>query len=146
MHSMIYYGFLVLFVGTVTLEIDHLLPAGWKFLTGGLYQGFSFILDVAALVFIAGIAWAVVRRYVQRPWRIRCKTKPEDAWILLLLGVIGITGLLVEAARIAAEGRPDFETWSFVGYPLSYLVPGSIAAGFHQACGSPTPSPSWRSW
>ena len=26
MHSMVYYGFVVLFLGTVTLEIDHLLP------------------------------------------------------------------------------------------------------------------------
>jgi hypothetical protein len=34
MHSMIYFGFIVLFLGTVTLEIDHLLPAGLKFLHG----------------------------------------------------------------------------------------------------------------
>ncbi|MDH3538526.1 MAG: heterodisulfide reductase-related iron-sulfur binding cluster [Acidimicrobiia bacterium] len=133
MHSMIYYSFLVLFAGTVTLEIDHLLPAGWKFLTGRTYQGFSLVLDLFALVFIAGIAWAVARRYLQRPWRLRGKTKPEDGWTLLLLGVIGVTGLAVEAARLSAEGRPDFEVWSFAGYSLSYLVPSSIAAGFHQA-------------
>ncbi len=133
MHSMIYYGFLVLFAGTVTLEIDHLLPAGWKFLTGRVYQGYSFVLDVFALVFIAGIVWAATRRYLQRPSRLRGKTKPEDAWTLLLLGVIGVTGLAVEAARLSAEGRPDFEMWSFAGYSLSYLVPGSIAGGFHQA-------------
>ena len=71
MHSMIYYGFLVLFAGTVTLEIDHLLPAEWKFLTGRVYQGFSLILDVFALVFIAGLLWAIFRRYLMRPWRIR---------------------------------------------------------------------------
>jgi Fe-S oxidoreductase/nitrate reductase gamma subunit len=133
MHSMIYYGFLVLFLGTVTLEIDHLLPADWKFLTGEVYQGYSFILDLFALVFVAGILWAAARRYLQRPGRLRGKTRPEDAWTLLLLGAIGITGLLVEAARISAEGRPDFEVWSFAGYTLSYLVPESIAGGFHQA-------------
>jgi hypothetical protein len=32
MHSMVYFGFLVLFAGTVTLEIDHLLPNQLKFL------------------------------------------------------------------------------------------------------------------
>jgi Fe-S oxidoreductase/nitrate reductase gamma subunit len=132
MHAMIYYGFLVLFAGTVTVEIDHLLPADWKFLTGRFYQGFSFVLDLFAVVFIAGLLWAAARRYLQRPWRLRGKTKPEDAWTLLLLGVIGVTGLAVEAARLAAEGRPDFETWSFAGYSLSYLVPESIASGFHQ--------------
>ncbi|NNF10006.1 MAG: 4Fe-4S dicluster domain-containing protein, partial [Acidimicrobiia bacterium] len=132
MHSMIYYGFLVLFAGTVTVEIDHLLPADWKFLTGRFYQGFSFTLDAFALVFLAGLAWAAARRYLQKPWRIKSKTRPEDAWTLLLLAVIGVTGLAVEAARLAAEGRPDFEVWSFAGFGLSYLVPGSIASGFHQ--------------
>jgi Fe-S oxidoreductase len=91
MHSAIYFGFIVLFLGTVTLEID------------------------------------------QRPWRLRSKTKPEDAWILITLGLIGITGLAVEAARIAAAGRPDFEVWSFAGFVLSFLVPESTASGIHQA-------------
>jgi len=133
MHSAIYYGFIVLFLGTVTLEIDHLAPNNLKFLEGGVYQVYSLILDVFAVVFLLGIGWAVVRRYGQRPWRLRSKTKPEDGWILLTLGAIGLTGLAVEAARITVDGRPDFETWSFVGYPLSYLVPQASASGIHQA-------------
>jgi Fe-S oxidoreductase len=132
MHSAIYYGFIVLFLGTVTLEIDHLLPNNLKFLEGGVYQGYSFILDVAALVFLGGLAWAFARRYLQRPWRLRSKTKAEDGWILVTLALIGITGLAVEAARISLEGRPGFETWSFAGYALSYLVPAGSASGIHQ--------------
>ena len=50
MHAAIYYGFIVLFLGTVTLEIDHLLPNNLKFLEGGVYQGYSFVLDGFALV------------------------------------------------------------------------------------------------
>jgi Fe-S oxidoreductase/nitrate reductase gamma subunit len=133
MHSAIYFGFLVLFLGTVTLEIDHLAPADLKFLSGTTYQVYSFVLDLFALVFLAGLAVAAVRRYGQRVGRLRSKTKPEDAWILLTLAAIGLTGLAVEAARISAAGRPDFETWSFAGYVLSYLVPGGSAAGTHQA-------------
>ncbi len=132
MHSAIYYGFIVLFLGTVTLEIDHLLPNNLKFLYGAFYQGFSFVLDLFAVIFLVGIVWAAVRRYGMKPWRLRSKTKPEDAGILITLGLIGVTGLLVEAARVAEIGRPDFEKWSFVGYPLSYLVPESSAAGIHQ--------------
>ena len=132
MHSAIYYGFIVLFLGTVTLEIDHLLPNNLKFLEGGVYQGYSAILDLFAIVYLAGIGWAVGRRYGARPWRIRSKTRPEDGLILLTLGLIGLTGLAVEAARIAVDGRPDFEVWSFVGYPLSNLVPKATAAGVHQ--------------
>ncbi len=133
MHSLIYFGFVVLLIGTITLEIDHLLPVGLKFLHGGFYQGYSAILDAAALAFVLGIAWAAVRRWVARPWRIRGKTRPEDVWILLVLGMIGLTGLATEAARLAADGRPAFEVWSFAGYYLSYLVPSTVALGVHQA-------------
>ncbi|HSF86286.1 MAG TPA: heterodisulfide reductase-related iron-sulfur binding cluster [Acidimicrobiia bacterium] len=133
MHSAIYYGFIVLLLGTITLEIDHLLPNNLKFLEGGFYQGYSFVLDLFALVYLGGILWAAIRRYVAPPWRIRSKTRPEDAAILWTLALIGITGLLVEAARIAVDGRPDWEVWSFVGYPLSALVPEGAASGIHQA-------------
>ena len=132
MHSMVYYGFLVLFLGTVTLEIDHLLPADFKFLQGNVYRGYSFVLDGAALVFLGGLGWAALRRYGQAPWRLRSKTRPEDLWILVTLALIAITGLGTEAARIAVEGRPAHEVWSFVGYPLSLLVPMASAAGIHQ--------------
>lgn len=132
MHSMVYFGFLVLFLGTVTLEIDHLLPTRFKFLEGDFYLGFSLVLDLAALVYLGGLAWAFGRRYLQHPWRLRAKTRPEDFWILTLLTIIGVTGLLTEGARIAVMGRPDFETWSFVGYPLSTLFAAGAAAGWHR--------------
>jgi Fe-S oxidoreductase/nitrate reductase gamma subunit len=132
MHAMVYYGFVLLFLGTVTLEIDHLMPSALKFLEGGFYQGYSAVLDGAALVYLGGIGWAVARRYGQRPRRLRTKTRPEDAWILLLLAVIGVSGLLTEAARIAVDGRPDFEVWSFVGYPLSALFDAGAAADWHR--------------
>jgi Fe-S oxidoreductase/nitrate reductase gamma subunit len=132
MHSMIYYGFVVLLLGTITIEIDHLLPANLKFLEGAFYQGYSAVLDGAALLMLAGIVWAAVRRWGFRPWRIRLKTKAEDAWILVVLAAVGVTGLATEAARIAVDGTPGFEVWSFVGYPLASLVPDSAASGTHQ--------------
>jgi Fe-S oxidoreductase/nitrate reductase gamma subunit len=132
MHSMIYFSFIVLFLGTVTLEIDHLLPSNLKFLQGGFYLGYSAILDLAGLIFLGGLALAVFGRYILRPWRIRSKTKPQDALILGVLALIGITGLLVEAARISLSGRPDFEVWSFVGYPLSFLFDPVDAGDWHR--------------
>jgi Fe-S oxidoreductase/nitrate reductase gamma subunit len=132
MHLAIYSGFIVLFLGTVTLEIDHLAPANLKFLEGAVYRWYSAILDGFALVFLGGLVMAAGRRYGQRPRKLRTKTRPEDAFNLALLFVIGATGLAVEAARITVDGRPSFEAWSFVGYPLSALVPESIASGLHQ--------------
>lgn len=132
-HAAIYYGFLILFLGTVTLELDHIAPAGLKFLEGRVYQGYSAILDAAGLVFLGGLGLAATRRYLVRPLRARTKTRPEDALVLGLLVLVGVTGLLVEAARIAVDGRPGFETWSFVGYPLSAAFPAGSAAGLHQS-------------
>lgn len=71
-------------------------------------------------------------------YRIRIKARPEDAVILGVLGYIGISGLLTEAARIAVVGRPSFEQWSFIGYPLSFMfpvgshgVPVPVTSAFH---------------
>ncbi len=122
MHSCIYFGFLILFGVTTVLEIDHQMPESEKFLHGGVYQGFSAVGDAAGLVFLIGIVWAIGRRYVQRPYRIRIKTKPEHAVILTMFFVLAVTGFATEMVRIALVGRPAFEKWSFIGYPLSALV------------------------
>jgi Fe-S oxidoreductase/nitrate reductase gamma subunit len=126
MHSMIYFGFLVLLGVTTVLEIDHQLPESLKFLHGRTYQAYAMIGDLAGLVFTAGVVWAILRRYVQRPYRIRIKTKPEHAAILGVLLGIGVTGFGAEMFRIAESQAAgvdmDFEKWSFVGYPLAQLV------------------------
>ncbi len=119
MHSMIYFGFLVLLAVTSILEINHQLPEGLKFLNGKVYEGFAFIGDLGGAVFLIGVTWAIVRRYIQRPYRIRIKSKPEHAVILGILFAIGVTGFLAEAFRIAETDFPSFEKWSFVGYPLA---------------------------
>ena len=124
MHSMIYFGFLVLLGVTTILEVDHQMPEALKFLHGTTYQAYSLVGDAAGLVFLGGIVWAIVRRYVQRPYRIRIKSKPEHAAILATFFAIGVTGFGAEMFRIADEGTPSYEKWSFVGYPLATLVDG----------------------
>jgi Fe-S oxidoreductase len=133
MHSLIYFSFLVLLAVTTVLEINHQLPESAKFLHGDVYRGYSLVGDVAGALFILGVGWAIVRRYVLRPYRIRIKSKPEHAVILGTLLAIGVTGFGAEAYRIALAGRPDFEKWSAIGYPLSGLVDDSGSlAGWHQ--------------
>lgn len=132
MHSMIYFGFLVLLGVTTVLEIDHQMPEALKFLHGDVYRGYALVGDVAGVVFTGGVIWAIIRRYVQRPYRIRIKTKPEHALILGVLLAIGVTGFGAEMFRIAqgqaAGVNLDHEKWSVVGYPLAQLVNGSSAS------------------
>ena len=133
MHSLIYFSFLVLLAVTTVLEINHQLPESAKFLHGDVYRGYSLVGDVAGALFILGVGWAIVRRYVLRPYRIRTKSKPEHAVILGTLLAIGVTGFGAETYRIALAGRPDFEKWSVIGYPLSGLIDDSGSlAGWHQ--------------
>lgn len=122
MHSLIYFPFLVLFAVTTVLEVDHQLPDSAKFLHGDVYRGYALVGDVAGALFLVGVGWAVIRRYVHRPYRLRTKTRPEDAVILTTLLVLAITGFLAEAGRIALDGRPPFERWSVVAWPLSALL------------------------
>ena len=128
MHSMIYFGFLVLMGVTTVLEIDHQMPESLKFLHGTTYKAYAFVGDLAGLVFTVGVLWAIVRRYIQRPYRIRIKTKPEHAVILGTFLAIGVTGFLAEGFRIAVEGMPDYEKWSFIGYPMATWFDG-LSAG-----------------
>jgi Fe-S oxidoreductase/nitrate reductase gamma subunit len=128
MHSLIYFSFLVLLAVTTVLEIDHQLPEDAKFLHGRTYQAYAAVGDAAGVVFVVGVLWALARRYVRRPYRIRIKTKPEHAVILGVLLLIGLSGFGAEMFRIAlgtaAGDNMSFEEWSFVGYPLSQLVDG----------------------
>jgi Fe-S oxidoreductase/nitrate reductase gamma subunit len=128
MHSMIYFGFLILLGVTTVLEVDHQLPEDLKFLHGRVYQAYAAVGDAAGLLFTAGVLYAIVRRYVQRPYRIRIKTKPEHALILGVFLLIGLSGFAAEMFRIAAYGAEGhsigFEKWSFIGYPLSQTVDG----------------------
>ena len=133
MHSLIYFSFLILLAVTTVLEINHQMPPSAKFLNGDVYRAYSAIGDFAGLMFLTGVLWAIVRRYIQRPYRIRIKTKPEHAIILGTLLAIAVTGFGAEIWRIALQGRPEFERWSFVGYPLAGLIDGhDNLAGAHQ--------------
>jgi Fe-S oxidoreductase/nitrate reductase gamma subunit len=140
MHSMIYFGFLVLMGVTTVLEIDHQLPEEIKFLHGRTYQAYAFVGDLAGVVFTVGIVWAIVRRYIQRPYRIRIKTKAEHGVILATFLVLGVTGFTSEMFRIAlgsAAGEDmSWEKYSFIGYPLSQTVDGWSAGALE----------TWHQW
>ena len=133
MHSMIYFGFIVLFLATVVLETNHQVPESLKFLHGDVYKGYSFTADLFGVIFVGGIVWAIVRRYIQRPYRIAIKTKPEDAVILGTFLFLGVSGFVIEGLRIALDGMPEFERWSFVGWPIAQWFEGASASAIQDA-------------
>ena len=133
MHSLIYFSFLVLLAVTTVSEVDHQMPTALKFLNGGVYEAFTAVGDAAGLALFIGVVWAIFRRYVQRPYRIRIKSRPEHVIILGTFLSFAVTGFLTEIYRIAMIGQPEFERYSFIGYPLSYLIQDTNhLEGYHQ--------------
>ena len=147
MHSLIYFPFLVLLAVTTVLEVNHQVPEGLKFLHGDVYRAYTLVGDVAGVLFLVGVVWALLRRFGPRrfrPYRIRIKTKPEHAAGLVVFAAIGVTGFGAEAFRIAATAAdrggdlPSAETWSIIGYPLAQAVDSigffaDSVHGWHQA-------------
>ena len=142
MHSLMYFPFLILLAVTTVLEINHQLPESLKFLHGDVYRAYTAVGDIAGGLFLIGVVWALLRRYGPkrfRPYRIRIKSKPEHAVVLLIFLAIGVTGFGAEAFRIALvePTARSAETWSVIGYPLAKIIDRSEslannAHGWHQ--------------
>jgi Fe-S oxidoreductase len=147
-HRLIFYGFLLLFLGTatITLEYDILEPLfGIRFWHGQFYLIFSLVLDVAGAGLIGGLAYMMYRRGWLKPPKLdyarpdrapgdpdfdRPQYRREDWAFLWVLLIIGCTGYLLEAARLVwLQARPDvWDTrwWSPVG---ALIAEGMRAAG-----------------
>jgi len=112
-HMAIFYGFIVLFIGTVLVGIEHYGLA--HFFYGRFYLTTSFLLDLFGLAFVVALVAAMLRR--AGATKIVPSSRPVDAAILWWLLLIGVTGFVIESLRIVAHNPEcDFETASFVGW------------------------------
>ncbi|MBN1312817.1 MAG: (Fe-S)-binding protein [Anaerolineae bacterium] len=135
MHLTIFWGMVALFLGTAITTIDwdmtHLI-FDFQFLKGGIYVVYELLLDVLGLLLIVGLGMATYRRYVTRPARLQNmpvkRLGRDDAYVIISLFLVAITGYLVEGLRIAVV-KPDWAPWSPVG--------NAVAAVF-TALGDPT--------
>jgi Fe-S oxidoreductase/nitrate reductase gamma subunit len=132
MHLAIFWGMVALAMGTLLATVDwdvtHLF-FDFQFLKGGLYVAYELVLDILGLLLIAGLGMAVYRRYFIRPARLKNslgrKFAWDDAYVLVMLSLVAITGYLVEGLRIAVV-QPDWAAWSPVG---NLVASAFIAAG-----------------
>jgi Fe-S oxidoreductase len=133
-HALIFYGFLVLFAGTVVLAFqdDFAKPVfGFDFWHGGFYLGYSLFLDLFGAALTVGLIVMAVKRGVLRPRRLDYRRPDRDEprgryvagdWVFLgSLLFLAVSGFLLEAFRIAATD-PSFETWSPVGWATGQTI------------------------
>ena len=125
MHLFIFWGFLCLFIGTALLAIHHYI---FTFLEGTAHLIFSFGLEVGGLMLLAGISWALIRRYLQRVSRL--ERGVEDAIIPLWLLLAALSGFLLEGLRLASQ-QPPWGVWSFAGWWIGGLFSAAGAEGLY---------------
>jgi Fe-S oxidoreductase len=140
-HRGIFYGFIVLFAGTVILSINTDITErffGWRFFTGNFYLAYSIVLDLLGLALIAGLAMMMVRRGIIRPRKLdyaRPDRAPGDPqydrrvyrtgdWVFLGgLLYLALTGYLLEGVRIAMDA-PGYDAFSPAGWVAAQLFAG----------------------
>lgn len=119
-HTGIFWGFVLLFIGTALATIDwdvFRLAFDLRLLRGPFYLIYELVLDTAGLVFTIGLLMAVWRRYIRAPHHVL------GAWdfVIWSLVVINLTGFLVEGLRLAIAPVP-WGGFSWVGQGIAQMV------------------------
>jgi Fe-S oxidoreductase/nitrate reductase gamma subunit len=129
LHLAIFYGVVLLFIGTTLIFIDEdilkLLGVS-KLLQGDFYVLYEFVLDLAGLALIVGVLLAFFRRLALRPPFLTLRR--ETLWILSGLLFVAVSGFLLEAYRINVQGHPRAGA-AFVGSALAGLLPDLSGSG-----------------
>ncbi|HET7451992.1 MAG TPA: (Fe-S)-binding protein, partial [Thermoanaerobaculia bacterium] len=99
-HILIFSGFVVLAVRTVSLVVEGLVPRFAPF-SGFLGHGYNALKDLIELLVFVGVGMAAWRRLFARPKRL---DPSLDAWLILfLIDLLIVTDLVADASRIALD-------------------------------------------
>jgi Fe-S oxidoreductase/nitrate reductase gamma subunit len=124
-HLLIFYGFVILTLGTAILGVhDHLHP----FLTGKAHLIFELAMEIGGLLLLAGIVWALIRRYIQRVPRL--ERLLEDGLIPLWLLAVAGSGFWLESLRLSVQ-KPPWAHWSFLGWAMAAVLSSATAGSIY---------------
>ncbi len=124
MHVLIFSGFLVVSIRTLTLmgrgfDPDYHLPL----LGGPLGLAYALLKDTFAILVLLAVIYAIYRRVVIKPSRLHLST--EAIVVLVWIGALMVTDLLVDAALIAHPDGSKEQGWAWVSTLLSGIFAGS---------------------
>lgn len=131
-HQLMFWGFGLMFmVEIAAVGFREIFPAfGWTDLWyepgHPLRLAFDFAYDLTGLMIVAGCVFALVFRVVAGQGVER---KYADTPTTLFLLFVGLTGFLVEGARMSLEIGAPGESVSFVGLAVAALIRGVSPAG-----------------
>ena len=139
MHAGIFFGFAALFIGTALATVDQDIAYKLfheKILTGTFYRLYEVLLDGFTLFFIFGLGYALYRRNIIKPEKLTRNIGFNG--VLFQLWLLVLTGLAIEAFRLAALDSYIGDTWgrwSFAGWGLAQ---GLLAITKNED--------TWRAW
>lgn len=136
-HFLTFWGFLTLFAATAILTLDYDIvrrfdpPGFWH---GPFFLGYKLGADLGGIALVTGVLMLMARRWIARPFRLsyaRVDLPPErydrrdysrgDALFLTFLLALGLSGMLLEAARLVAD-RPTYPPFGFAGAALAAVL------------------------
>lgn len=132
MHMMIFYGFVALFIATTLLAIaEYGFVVGIpNFHQGGYYILYENVFDVMGLVFCVGVGWAWIRRILESQKKSSPMTlELSDHGALALLMALGVSGFVVQAARMGNSPQP-WDVQAPIGHFFSRAFVGLPDAGY----------------
>ena len=117
-HGGLFWGMVILSLGTILVFLNVLF--GLPVFRGGFNRWFmSFALDLAGVAVFGGVLFFLLRRLLFLPERLTVpKSRTGFTPIVFLLGVVILTGFMVEGVRISCNG---IDQGSFIGNYLSTM-------------------------
>ena len=116
-HRLLFYGFLVLTLGTLLIAIEHVaasaagrLPDNPLFHKGTYFAIYELVMDLFGLALLVGCGWFLLRRTSLAGEKESIGRHWTDRLLLCALLLIGLSGYLVEGLRIlwAATPQPGY--------------------------------------
>jgi Fe-S oxidoreductase len=149
MHYCFYVAFVGLFIGTTIVGINsdvrdftRLFGYDLYFYFGDFYHVFKLAMDTCFLMLIGAVLFEGMRRTLRRPSILSEPPKEKvldnlenrlGYWFpMTMLILVGITGVMLEGARINALD-PPFTEWAYIGRYVGQIE-GALGAGvtFHR--------------
>ncbi len=139
-HLTLFVAFFGLFIGTGLVTLEHDTPMQFYF--GTFYKIYKFVLDTCGVLLIAACGLFLYRRYVQQPAAHAgpAQEKMVDNFEnrvgyglpLVLILLIGVTGLMLEGVRIHANPA-SHPGWAYAGMAFAGVFALADAGeGTHQ--------------
>ncbi len=123
-HTLIFWGFLIISVGTVEQFVSTLVQgASFEFIGHWPYRAFLFLHDIFTVLVLAGVGYAAWRRYLVRPEGLG---KSHDASLVLAFTAgLMVSILLMHGFHIAGV-QPDYASAMPVSSSVAAFLQGLL--------------------